>query len=123
MRLDLLLRLVPLTVIPLLFAWLTATPLRSFGLVLTHPARDLVVAIPLSLVAFAIAAAFAAYLSRRSGLLFVPTNPDLLLQTAYYLVFNAPIEEWLFRGFLQGGLTRWWNAPLVAVVVATAIFG
>jgi membrane protease YdiL (CAAX protease family) len=123
MRLDLLFRLVPLTAIPLLFAWLTATPLRTFGLVVTHPVHDLLVAIPLSLVAFAIAAAFAAYLSRRSGRLFVPTNPDLLLQSAYYLVLNAPIEEWFFRGFLQGGLARWWNEPVLAVVVATAIFG
>jgi membrane protease YdiL (CAAX protease family) len=123
MRLDLLFRLVPLTAIPLLVAWLTATPLRTFGLVVTHPVRDLLVAIPLSLVAFAIAAAFAAYLSRRSGRLFVPTEPDLLLQSAYYLVLNAPVEEWFFRGFLQGGLARWWNAPVLALLVATAIFG
>jgi membrane protease YdiL (CAAX protease family) len=123
MRLDLLLRLVPLTLIPLLFSRLTGTPLRTFGLVVSHPARDLLVAIPLSLVAFAIAAAFAAYLSRRNGRLFVPTNPDLFLQTGYYLVLNAPVEEWFFRGFLQGGLTRWWNAPALAVLVATAVFG
>ena len=123
MRLDLLLRLVPLTLIPLLFGWLTGTPLREFGLVVTHPARDLLVAVPLSLVAFAIATAFAAYLSRRSGRRFVPTKPDLWLQSAYYLVLNAPVEEWFFRGFLQGSLARWWNAPVLAVLVATAIFG
>lgn len=122
MRLDLLFRLVPLTLIPLLFGWLTGTPLHEFGLVVTHPARDLLVAIPLSLVAFAIATAFAAYLSR-SGRRFVPTAPDLWLQSAYYLVLNAPVEEWFFRGFLQGGLARWWNAPVLAVLVATAIFG
>ncbi len=123
MRLDLLLRLVPLTLIPLLFAWLTGTPLRSFGLVVTHPLRDLLVAIPFSVAAFAIAAAFAAYLSRRSGRWFVPTKPDLWLQSAYYLVLNAPVEEWFFRGFLQGGLARWWHARLLALLVATAVFG
>jgi uncharacterized protein len=123
MRLDLLLRLVPLTMVPLLFGWLTGTPLRSFGLVVTHPLRDLLVAIPLSLAAFAVAAVFAAYLSRRSGRWFVPTKPDLLLQCAYYLLLNAPIEEWFFRGFLQGSLARWWNAPLLALLAATAIFG
>jgi len=123
MRLDLLLRLVPLTAVPLLFSWLSGTPLRSLGLVVTHPLRDLVVAAPLSVAAFAIAAAFASYLSRRSGRWFVPTEPDLLLQSAYYLALNAPIEEWFFRGFLQGSLARWWNAPALAVLVATVVFG
>jgi membrane protease YdiL (CAAX protease family) len=123
MRLDLLLRLIPLTLVPLVFSRLTGTPLRDFGLVATHPLRDLAVAIPLGLAAFVIAAAFAAYLSRRSGRLFVPNRADLLLQSTYYLLLNAPIEEWFFRGFLQGGLTRWWNAPLVALFLATAIFG
>jgi membrane protease YdiL (CAAX protease family) len=123
MRLDLLLRLVPLTLLPLVLSWLTQTPLRNFGLVLTHPVHDLLVAIPLSVAAFAIAAAFAAYLFRRSGRWFVPTKPDLLVQSAYYLVLNAPVEEWFFRGFLQGGLARWWSAPVPALLVATAVFG
>jgi membrane protease YdiL (CAAX protease family) len=123
MRLDLLLRLVPLTLVPLLFSALTGTPLSYFGLVVMHPVRDLLVAIPLSLAAFAIAAAFAAYLARRSGRWFVPTTADLFLQSAYYLILNAPIEEWFFRGFLQGSLGRWWNAPVVALLLTTAIFG
>ncbi len=123
MRLDLLLRLVPLTLVPVLFGWLTRTPLRNFGLVVTHPLRDLLVAIPLSVASFAIAASFGAYLSRRSGRRFVPTKPDLVVQSAYYLFLNAPVEEWFFRGFLQGGLARWWNAPVLALLVATAVFG
>jgi len=123
MRLDLLLRLVPLTLIPLLFSWLTGMPLRNFGLVITHPLRDLLVAIPLSLATFVVAAAFAAYLSRRSGRQFVPTKPDLLVQSAYYLLLNAPIEELFFRGFLQGSLARWWNAPVLALLVVTVVFG
>jgi membrane protease YdiL (CAAX protease family) len=123
MRLDLVLRLVPLTVAPLLFSWLSGTPLSSLGLVASHPLRDLLVAVPLGLVGFAVATAFAAYLSQRSGRWFVPTEPDLLLQSAYYLALNAPIEEWFFRGFLQGSLARWWNAPALAVLVATVVFG
>jgi membrane protease YdiL (CAAX protease family) len=123
MRLDLLLRLVPLTLVPLVFSRLSGTPLSSFGLVFTHPGRDLLVAVPLGLAGFAVAAGFAVYLSRRSGRWFVPTEPDLLVQSAYYLALNAPIEEWFFRGFLQGSLGRWWHAPALAVLVATAIFG
>jgi len=123
MRLDLLLRLLPLTLVPFVFSWLTGTPLRSLGLVITHPLRDLLVAIPAGIVGFGIAAAFNVYLWRRSGRWFVPTKPDLFVQSGYYLVLNAPIEEWFFRGFLQGSLARWWNAPLLGLLVATAIFG
>ena len=123
MRLDLLVRLVPLTIVPLVFSWLTATPLSSMGLTLAHPIRDLVVAIPLAIAGFIIAAAFAEYLARRSRRWFVPDGPDLAVQSLYYLALNAPVEEWFFRGFVQGGLNRWWNAPAAAVVVTTAVFG
>src|SRR5207248_9953449 len=100
MRLDLLLRLVPLTLVPLVFSWLSGTPLRSLGLVITHPLRDLLVAISAGLAGFAIAAAFNVYLSRRRGRWFVPTKPDLVVHTGYYRVLIAPIEEWFFRAFL-----------------------
>ena len=123
MRLDFVIRLIPLTIAPLVFAWLTATPLGSMGLTFTHWLRDLVIAIPLAIGGFAIAATFAEYLARRNRRWFVPDGPDLVVQSVYYLVLNAPIEEWFFRGFLQGGLSRWWNAPAAAVVVTTAVFG
>ena len=123
MRPDLLFRLLPLTVAPLVVSWLSGTPLRNFGLVATHPIRDLLLVVPLSLAGFAVAVGFAVYLSRRSGRWFVPTEPDLLVQSAYYLALNAPVEEWFFRGFLQGSLVRWWNAPALGVLVATAVFG
>ena len=123
MRLDLLLRLVPLAVVPLVFSRLSGTPLRNMGLAFTHPLRDLLMAVPLGVAGFAVAAGFAVYLSRRAGRWFVPTKPDLLVQSAYYLVLNAPVEEWFFRGFLQGSLARWWSAPALAVLVATAVFG
>jgi membrane protease YdiL (CAAX protease family) len=124
MRLDLLFRLVPLAIVPLIFSRLSGTPLRDLGLTVTHPLRDLLLALPLAAIGFAIAAGFAVYLSRRSGRWFVPTEPDLLLQSAYYLALNAPVEEWFFRGFLQGSLAHWLSAaPALAVLVATALFG
>ena len=123
MRLDILIRLIPLAVAPLVFSWFTGMPLSSLGLSLTHPLRDVLVSVPLGLTGFAIAAAFANYLARRSGRWFVPTMPDLIVQSVYYLALNAPIEEWFFRGFLQGTLSRWWHAPAIAVIMATAIFG
>jgi membrane protease YdiL (CAAX protease family) len=123
MRLDLFVRLLPLTLAPLVFSWITNTPLSDFGLTLAHPFRDLVVAIPLGLAGFVVATAFASYLARRSHRLLVPNARDLTFQCAYYIVLNAPIEEWFFRGFLQGGLTRWLGMPAFAVLIATAIFG
>jgi uncharacterized protein len=123
MRLDLLIRLIPLAIAPLVFSWLTATPMGSMGLTLTHWTRDLLLAIPLAIVGFVIAAAFAEYLARRNRRWFVPDGRDLAVQSLYYLLLNAPVEEWFFRGFLQGEVTRAWNAPAAAVVVATAVFG
>jgi len=123
MRLDLLLRLVPLTIVPLIFSWLTATPRASLGLTQAHPNHALLVAIPLGLAGFVIAAAFAEHLARRTRRWFVPDGRDLAVQSLYYLALNAPVEELFFRGFMQGGLIRWWHAPAVAVVVTTAVFG
>jgi membrane protease YdiL (CAAX protease family) len=123
MRFDFFVRLIPLTLAPLLFSRLTQTPLSDFGLTLTHPLRDLLVAIPLGLAGFLVAAGFAAYLARRSRRLFVPDARDLMVQCAYYIVVNAPIEEWFFRGFLQGGLTRWLGTPALALLIAMAVFG
>ena len=123
MRLDLVVRLTPLMLIPLLYAWLARVRLSQLGLSLAHPGRDVLISIPLGAAAFVIAAAFAEYLSRRRGQWFVPTNADLGLQTAYYVVLNAPIEEWFFRGFVQGGLGRWWGAPALALIAATVLFG
>lgn len=123
MRLDLAIRLVPLTILPLGFTWLTATPLSDLGLTLAHSIRDLLVAVPLALAGFVVAAGFAEYLARRNHRWFVPDGRDLALQSVYYFALNAPIEEWFFRGFMQGGLSRWWNAPVAAVAVTTAVFG
>lgn len=123
MRLDLVVRLIPLTAGPLLFGWLTRTPLSRFGLTLAHPLRDLLVALVLGSGGFLVAAAFADYLARRHRRWFVPDSRDLAVQSAYYLVLNAPVEEWFFRGFLQGGLATWLKAPGFALLVTTALFG
>ena len=123
MRLDLVVRLIPLTVAPLLFSAVTGTSLGTFGLSFQHAARDLTVGVPLALVGLVVAAAFAEYLARRNRRWFIPDSKDLALQSGYYLLLNAPVEEWFFRGFVQGGLNGWLKAPALAVVIATALFG
>jgi membrane protease YdiL (CAAX protease family) len=123
MRLDLVIRLVPLSLLPLLYAWLAHAPISRLGVSLAHPVRDVLISVPIGLGAFVIAAAFADFLSRRRGQWFVPSNADLAVQSAYYIALNAPIEEWFFRGFVQGELARWWGVPALSLVAATALFG
>ena len=123
MRLDLFIRLIPLTAVPILFSLLTGTPLGRFGLSLAHPGRDLLLALPLAVAGFIVAAAFAEFLARRHRRWFVPGRTDLLVQAGYYVLLNAPVEEWFFRGFMQGGLTLWLKQPAFAVLATTALFG
>src|SRR5437879_12717556 len=108
MRLDILIRLIPLTVAPLVFSWFTGTPLAAFGLSFAHTLRDVVISIPLGLAGFAIATAFASYLGRRSGRWFVPTVPDLTVKRAYSIVLYAPLQAWVFRGFVLWIVSRLW---------------
>ncbi|MEO6795689.1 MAG: CPBP family intramembrane glutamic endopeptidase [Candidatus Dormibacter sp.] len=120
---DIPVRLVPLTGIPIVYLVITRTSPAALGLTEHHLLRDVVLAIPCSLAGFAIAAAFSDYLSRRAGRWFVPDRTDLLLQTFYYAVPNAFVEEWFFRGFMQGMLMRWWQIPWLALAATTLIFG
>lgn len=123
MRLDLGIRLVPLAIAPLLFAVVTGTSLATFGLSVRHPGWDIAVGLPLAVVGFVVATAFAEYLARRNRRWFIPDSRDLALQTGYYILLNAPVEEWFFRGFLQGGLMGWLKSPALAIGIATAVFG
>ncbi len=116
-------RVLPLGVAPLVFLWLTGTSPAILGLTASHPVRDLLLALPFSILGFAVAAAFSEHLSRRAGRWFVPDRADLAVQSGYYLLLNAPAEEWFFRGFLQGSLIRWWHAPFLGYLGATLIFG
>ena len=120
---DIPLRLVPLTAIPILYLLVTRNSPATLGLTENHLARDLALAIPCGLAGFGIAAAFSDYLSRRSGRWFVPDRGDLLLQTFYYLVPNAFVEELFFRGLIQGTLIRWWQIPALALAATTLLFG
>lgn len=73
------------------------------------------------LLLFAGAAALQLALTRRRRALAVPASgSDLALQAAYYLL-NAPLEEAVFRGLLQGGLTAL-AGPALGLGVGTAAY-
>jgi membrane protease YdiL (CAAX protease family) len=120
-RWDVPARLCPLLLVPLVYLY-RGYPPGALGLNASHLTRDLALGLLLGLPAFAVGAAFNEWLQRRGHARVVPTTADLWLQTGYYVVLNAPIEELFFRGQLQNGLALWWQAPLPAFLVATTIF-
>lgn len=122
-RWDVPARMLPLTAAPILYLWVRGQPASEFGLTFSHAGRDLLLAVPFGLIAFAVAAGFHEYLARPTHKWFVPDAADLLVQSTYYVVLNAPIEEWFFRGFLQASLIRWWHSPAAGFLAATLIFG
>ena len=61
-------------------------------------------------VMFAAAAAVQLLMSRWRGALRVPDGADAALQAGYYLL-NGPIEEGVFRGLIQGGVTSVLGGP------------
>jgi membrane protease YdiL (CAAX protease family) len=120
MRPDLVIRLLPFTLAFAIAYWLTrAAP--WLGLATGDLAVQVVFALVASPVMFVAAVAVQLWLTRRRGALSVPAGPgDALFQAVFY-VLNGPVEEALFRGLLQGGLTIMWGAP-IGFAIATAAY-
>ena len=68
-----------------------------------------------------VAATIQLRISRRRGWVALPTPSDALLQAAYFLV-NAPLEEAVFRGLLQGGLAAVTGVGAAGFAVATSAY-
>jgi len=119
MRPDLLSRLVPFTAVAIV-VWVVWQP-RWLGL---GPGRlDVQLAFGLAgaLVFFAASCLLQVLLTRHRGSLKVPASTyDMGLQAGYY-VLNAPIEEVIFRGLLQGGLTAF-AGPAAGILAGTAAY-
>jgi membrane protease YdiL (CAAX protease family) len=102
---DVLMRLLPMTVIPFLYIIIFHLPLSFLGLTLHKVPQDILIGL---IVGIGMAAFAATY-----RILFVgpwfrwPTLSDHVLQGSYYLFLNGPIEELFFRGFMWGAVTQW----------------
>ena len=102
---DVLMRILPLGIIPFLYIALTHQPPAFLGLTLRDWPRQLLIGLLLG-----VAMTFFATLYR---MLVVgpwfrwPTPGDHLLQGFYYLFINGPVEELFFRGFLLAAVTQW----------------
>jgi membrane protease YdiL (CAAX protease family) len=102
---DVLMRIIPLGVIPFLYIAIFHLPLAFLGLTLNNWPQQLVIGLVVGIVMTCFAAMYRMYIVgpgfRR------PTLGDHALQGFYYLVINGPVEELFFRGFLLAAVTQW----------------
>lgn len=102
---DVLMRIIPLAVIPFLYIAIFHLPLAFLGLTLHNWPQQLVIGLVVGLVMTCFAIAYRMFIVgpffRR------PTPGDHALQGFYYLVINGPVEELFFRGFLLAAVTQW----------------
>ncbi|HVH63835.1 MAG TPA: CPBP family intramembrane glutamic endopeptidase [Candidatus Dormibacteraeota bacterium] len=120
MRTDIFVRLVPFVA-----AYAVAYRLTSGAAWLGFSGGTLPVQLLFAVIAapvmFVAATAVQLWLTRRRHALNVPADAgDAWFQAAFYLV-NGPIEEALFRGLMQGGLSVLWGRP-AGFLIATATY-
>jgi membrane protease YdiL (CAAX protease family) len=117
---DVLMRIIPLSIIPFLYIAIFHLPLAFLGLTLHNWPLQLALGCGIGLVmtAFAIS-----YRVAVVGPWFRwPTPGDHALQSFYYLIINGPAEELFFRGFLLGVVTQWTGWVGWGWLVSTAVY-
>jgi membrane protease YdiL (CAAX protease family) len=102
---DVLMRIVPLGIMPFLYIAIFHLPLAFLGLSLHNWPQQLVIGLVIGCMMTCFASAYRMFVVgpffRR------PTPADHLLQGFYYLIINGPVEELFFRGFLLAAITQW----------------
>jgi membrane protease YdiL (CAAX protease family) len=119
MRPDLATRLIPFALV-VVAVWTVWRP-RWLGLQAGQVDVQLAFGLPGAVVFFTAACLLQVGLTRTRGSLRIPASrADVGLQAGYYLL-NAPIEEAMFRGLLQGGLTAL-AGPAAGIAAGTAAY-
>ncbi len=102
---DVLMRILPLSIIPFLYIFIFHLPPSFLGLTLNNLRQQLLVGFVAGILMTAFAAAYRMTIVgpwfRR------PTAADHTLQAFFYLIINAPAEELFFRGFLLAVVAQW----------------
>jgi len=120
MRQDIARRLLPFAAV-VVTVWVLLRP-RWLGVSAGDPSTQLAAGAVGAVLLFFGGAAVQLGLSRRRRALAVPgSGADLWLQAGYYLLLNAPLEEAVFRGLLQGALTAL-AGPALGLPAATAAY-
>jgi len=117
---DMLMRILPLGIIPFLYIAIFHLPLAFLGLTLHNWPQQLVIGLIVSIVMtlFAIT-----YRIRIVGPWFRwPNISDHMLQGIFYLFINGPVEELFFRGFLLAAVTQWTGWLGWGWLVSTALY-
>src|SRR5437588_3015796 len=120
MRPDIFIRLLPFTA-AIAIAYLASGRPGWLGLGTGRLSVQLGFAALAAPVMFAAAIAVQLWLTRRRGALLVPAGADDAWFQAAFYALNGPIEEALFRGLMQGGLSVLCGAP-VGFAIATATY-
>ena len=102
---DILMRIIPMAVIPFLYIAVLHLPLSFLGLIWGNVPEQLFIGLLIGIFMAAFAVVYRMFIV---GPWFRwPTVGDHFLQGFFYLFINAPIEELFFRGFVWGAVTQW----------------
>lgn len=117
---DVLLRILPFTIVPFIYIVFLHLPLSSLGLTLDNWPWQLSLGL---LIGLGMAAFATTYRIRFVGPWFRwPTLSDHFLQGFYYLCINGPVEEFFFRGFLLTAVAQWTGWLGWGWLVSTAVY-
>ena len=117
---DVLMRILPMAVVPFLYVAFLHLPLSFLGLTLDHWALQLLLGllIGVGMAAFAITYRLLVIGSQFRR----PTVSDHMLQGCFYLFLNGPVEELFFRGFLLAAVAQWTGWIGWGWLVSTAVY-
>lgn len=102
---DLLMRIIPLGVIPFIYILIFHLPLSFLGLTLHDVPQQVTLGLTVGLLMAVVSAAYRMYIV---GPWFRwPTVSDHFFQGFFYLFINGPVEELFFRGFMLEAVTQW----------------
>ena len=117
---DVLMRIIPLTVIPFLYIAIFHLPLAFLGLTFNNVPQQLFIGLVIGIVMAAFAVFYRMYIV---GPWFRwPTPGDHLFQGFFYLVINGPVEEIFFRGFVLTVVAQWTGWIVWGVLVSMVTY-
>ena len=102
---DVLMRIIPMGLVPFLYIFVFHLPLAFLGLTWGNVPLQLLLGLGIGIGMAMFAATY--------RILFVgpwfrwPTLNDHFVQGFYYLFINGPVEELFFRGFMLAAVTQW----------------
>lgn len=117
---DLLMRILPLSIIPFIYIAILHLPLSAIGLTLHDIPQQIGVGLLVGVLMAAFSALYRMYIVgpwfRR------PTPKDQLFQSFFYLFINAPVEEFFFRGFILEAVAYWTGGIFWGWLVSMAAY-